>query len=103
MLIPATGRQGELTRRTFAGIRCRPQPSAMGVDNRATDRQAHTQAVRLGRIEGLEEMVQALRINPRTRVLHCDHDVLRLISTRSNQQRSWALADTTHGLDSVHD
>jgi len=39
MLIPATGRQGELKRRTLVGMRCRPQTAVVLLNNRAADRQ----------------------------------------------------------------
>ncbi len=70
MLIPATGRQGKLKRRTFVEICYCPQLPAVGLYKRSADRQSHAQALRLGRIKGVEEMFQALRIKRRTRILH---------------------------------
>jgi len=64
MLIPATDRQ-ELKRRTFVGIRCRPEPPAVRLDNRATNRQSHAHALRFGGIERGEYVIDTLRIQPR--------------------------------------
>ena len=36
----------------------------MSFDDRAADRQAHPQAAGLGRVEGLEEVLEALRSQP---------------------------------------
>src|SRR5215471_16694292 len=74
----------------------------MGLDNRAADRQAHTQPVRLGRIEGIEDMVEALRVQPRTRILHRDYDALCPIGAGSNQQLAWTLVSSTHRFDGVY-
>ena len=60
MLIPATGRQGELKRRTFVGIRCRPQTAAMILNNRAADRQSHPHSLRLGGVESIEDLFKIL-------------------------------------------
>ena len=67
MLIPATDRQ-ELKRRTFVGIRCRPEPPAVRLDNRATNRQSHAHALRFGGIERGEYVIDTLRIQPRARI-----------------------------------
>ena len=48
-------------------------------------------------------MVEALRIQPRTRISHCDQHALRFSFPGPNQQLSWTLAGSTHGFDGVHD
>ena len=60
MLIPATGRQGELKRRTFVGIRCRPQTAVVILNNRAADRESHAHSLWLGGIESIEDLVEIL-------------------------------------------
>src|ERR1700752_3180526 len=50
----------------------RPQPPTMGFDHRAADREAHAHAVGLGRVEWLEQMREALRVQPRAGVPHSD-------------------------------
>src|ERR1700722_2442793 len=51
--------QRELEDRAPGRIGARPQSSAMPLDDRATDRQPESQAVRLGRVEGVEEMLES--------------------------------------------
>src|SRR5882724_9659711 len=48
----------------------RPQPPAMGFDNRAADREAHAHAVGLRRVEGVENVFESLRRQSRTRISH---------------------------------
>ena len=50
----------------------RPQPPAMGFDNRAADREAHAHAVGLRRVEGFKETRQALRAQPMAGIPHRD-------------------------------
>ena len=102
MLIPATDRQ-ELKRRTFVGIRCRPEPPAVRLDNRATNRQSHAHALRFGGIERGEYVIDTLRIQPRARISHCDQHPLRFIFSGADQQLSRPLVDSTHDFDSVDD
>src|SRR5438552_3691535 len=66
----AANRQRELKQRAGWHVGRRPQPPAMGLDDRAADRQPHAEALGLGRIEGIEELLQAGRIKPRTGVLY---------------------------------
>jgi hypothetical protein len=52
--------QAEIKRSAAIGIRRRPEPTVMGLDDRAADRQSHAHALRLGRIKRLEETLEAL-------------------------------------------
>ena len=52
--------QAEMERSAAIGIRPRPEPTVMGLDDRAADRQSHAHALRLGRIKRLEETLEAL-------------------------------------------
>jgi hypothetical protein len=51
--------QAEMKRSAAIGIGRRPKPAAVGLDDRTADRQSHPHALRLGRIEGLEETLKA--------------------------------------------
>ena len=50
------------------------QPAAVRFDDGARDRQAHAQPVGLGRVEGLEDVVQVGLVDSRPRVPHGDAD-----------------------------
>src|SRR5207344_3430309 len=56
----------------------RPQPPAVGFDNRATDREAHAHAVGLHRVEGFKETLQAFRAQPMAGIPHRDAHAFRL-------------------------
>src|SRR6266850_6401003 len=60
-------RQRELKDSAVRHIRGRPEPSAVGLDNRAADRQPLAHPVRRGRIEGAEEAVDDLLPHPALR------------------------------------
>src|SRR5262249_29568526 len=66
------GRQGELEDGATRRLGGRPQPPAMGLDDRTADRQAKPQAVRLRRMEGLEEVLLNCWRQPGTGIAHCD-------------------------------
>ena len=48
-------------------------------------------------------MVETLRIQPRTRISHCDQHALRFIFPGPDPQLSRPLVDSTHGFDGVDD
>ena len=56
-------------------VRSRPEPTAMRFDDPAADRQAHAHALRLGRVERLEDPVETLRVEARPRIADRDHDL----------------------------
>src|SRR6266496_5084049 len=62
----------------------RPQPSAVGFDDRAADREAHAHAVGLRRVEGFKETRQALRAQPMASIPHRDAHALRLDTHRAD-------------------
>ena len=94
-------RQGEVEDRAARGVGGRPQPPAMGFDDRAADRKSEAQSVRLRRVEGLEEIRLDSRRKPWTRVAYGDEDVARLGLARRDPQFARALAQAAHGLDGV--
>ena len=83
-------------------LRGRPQPAAVRLDNPAADRQPHAQAVRLGRIEGVEQPVETLRLEPRARIAHRNQHRRRGHGLRAHPQRARPRAAATHGFDGVH-
>jgi hypothetical protein len=60
-------RQRELKNGTVWTVRSSPQSSVMSFNDRAADRQPHPQAVRLGRVEGLEQVLGSRWRQARTR------------------------------------
>ena len=48
-------RQREMERGAMVRVRRSPEPTPVAVDDRATDREAHTQPTRLRRVERLEQ------------------------------------------------
>src|ERR1700722_15892247 len=78
--------QRELKDGAARRIGARPQSSATCFDDRAADRQPQPQAVRLGRMEGLEEVLESTRRQSGTRIAHSDEQVSRLSLFGSDQQ-----------------
>jgi len=71
--------------------RARRQPPAVNLDDRSADRQAHAHAVRLGRIERVEDAVEVSGIDPGAAVFHRDQQPgirPRPSFTRSTRARS---------------
>jgi hypothetical protein len=62
------------------------------------DRQAQAQAVRLGRIEGVEQLVDVPRLESGARIAHRDHHVRGGFAPRTDPQLARARPDATHGL-----
>src|SRR5215831_14096504 len=73
----APDRHRELYDGTLRHIGGLPQSPAVRLDNPAADRQPQAQALRLGRIEGLEQPVEVLRIDPRARIAYRNQDLCR--------------------------
>src|SRR5580693_2759748 len=68
----SVGGDRKLKESTLRFARDRPQPSAVGLDDRVADRQAHAHALGLGRVEWLEQAREALRAQPWAGVPHPD-------------------------------
>src|SRR5271157_5624458 len=64
----------------------RQYPSAMGLDDRAADREPHAGAMGLGRIEGVEYAIDRGRIKPRTGITHFHEHITRLASAGDYRQ-----------------
>ena len=79
-----------------------PQPPAVGLDDRATDRQPHPQALRLGRVEGVEERLETLGDEPDPRIAHCHEHALGRVDPRADLSRARP-EDATQGVDGVDD
>ena len=75
----------------------------MRIDDRTADRQAHPQAAGLGRVEGLEEALEARRSKARTRIPHRDDYAVRPARGGADQQLSPPVADVAHRFDRIDD
>jgi len=63
-LLNSSGRnwQRELKNRAFGHVGRRPQMSLMSFDNRTADGKAHAHPLRLGGVEGCENLLQLRRV-----------------------------------------
>ena len=75
----------------------------MGLGDRAADRQSHTDPVGFGRVEGLEQAVQFLRIEARAGVLHLDEHIVPIIYARYDLEFPRSVAGASHGFNSIDD
>ena len=91
--LPA-GRQSEPEDRATGLVWLRPDPAAMGVDNRAADRKSQPHATGLGRVEGLEKMPKIRRIEPWAGIPHFDKKLVLIVPAGIPAQRCepWQVA-----------
>src|SRR5215471_19161721 len=68
-------RQRELKDGAPGRICLRPEQTPVSCDDRTADDQPHTQALGLGRMEGLEKSIETLGIEPRARISDCNQHV----------------------------
>src|SRR5262245_7741476 len=92
--------QGELKYRTPRLVRIRPQPAAMGVDDRSTDRQPHPRSARLRGVERLENVLQIRRIDARPGIAH-GHEDAGLVLLGADRQLSCPRRSRAHGFNRV--
>ena len=71
-------RQSELKHGAPRLIGIYPQPAAVSVNDGPANRQPHPNSAVLCRVEGLENSLEMCRINPGSRIAHCDEDAARL-------------------------
>jgi hypothetical protein len=74
----------------------------MGLGDRAADRQPHADPIGLARVEGLEQSVELLRIEPRTGILHFDEHIVRFHAGH-DRKLARSAADTAHRFDGIDD
>src|ERR1700743_1336188 len=79
-----------------------PKYTAVGLDDRATDGEAHPDPSRLGGEEAVKDAVHRRRVKPRSHVRDRDQRPRRT-GSRAYPQRSRSFRDQTHRLDTVHD
>src|SRR6185312_4718523 len=81
----------------------RPQLAVVGLDDRATNRQADACPLGLGRVEGLEYSTHRVLRNPDARI--SDLDVYGLCGVLGGpyQELTRTLLARVHGLDGIHD
>src|SRR5215471_11187180 len=80
-----------------------PEPSPVSLNDRTADRQAHTHALRLGRVEGFKQAWEARRRQPRPGIPHGDAHAFRLVGFRADLQFARAVTVAAHRLDGVDD
>jgi len=73
------GGQGELKYRTARFICLCPQPAAMGLDDRSTNRQPHARAAGLRGIKCIEHALEMRRIDARPGIVHCHKDICMVL------------------------
>src|SRR4051812_39227969 len=88
-------RQVELKQRAAGFVRLRPQFAPMCMDDGPADRQPHARPTGLGGVEGLEDLIEMLRINPRPGIAH-RHDDACLILLCADQQFPCPLLNRAH-------
>lgn len=75
----------------------------MCLNDRSTDRKADTQPARLSAVEGIEQVIGALRVHPGAGVLHCNKDIAAGRLARADTQLPRSFVEPAHGLHSVRD
>src|SRR5580698_5615723 len=75
----------------------------MTFDNRAADRQAHSEPIGLGCIKGLEDIVQMARVESRSRILHAHAEFVALDLSRADKKHALSRVHLAHRLDGVDD
>ena len=75
----------------------------MCLDDRAADRQSHAHTIGLGRVECVEEPVQALRLQSRAPIPHSDAHAVRSVLLSADQQLARPLVRSAHRFDGVED
>jgi hypothetical protein len=81
------GRQPNEEGRTVSTARLGPKTATVGFNDRSTDRQSHSHAVRLCREEGLEEVRHVLLIDANARILYADLYLVTITQPRADLLR----------------
>src|SRR5580704_5948678 len=93
----------KLKERTSWCVPGRPQSSAMGFNDRAADRQAHTQTAGLCRVEGVKHTLKGCWRQARTRISYRDMNAVRLRLPGADKQLSRSFVGVAHGLNGIQD
>ena len=72
-----------------------------GLNNRATDRQAHAKAVGLGREERIEDLLDDFCVQPHAGIFDAD-DQLRILFPRTDEQFPGAFSGFRHRTHAIH-
>jgi hypothetical protein len=80
-----------------------PYPSTVRLDDRTADRQPHTHAVGLGRVECLEQAAEALRRQSPPGISHPDKYAVSCIACTTDQQLSRPFVHCAHCFNGVDD
>src|SRR3954452_19310355 len=92
---------GERQRDSRTVIRCCPEASPMALDDGPTDRQADPHAVRLGRVERLEEPIHLNGVEPQSDILRAQPHVIMFASGGHDHDASWSIIYAVHRLGRV--
>jgi hypothetical protein len=95
------GRHGELKSGTVGLPRTHSQSTAVRFDDRTADRQPKPQTARLGRVEGLAQVLEHRWRQTRPRVAHRHEHTVRSRLLCGQVQFSRSLAQVTHGLNGI--
>ena len=95
-------RQSELKYGAVRLVRPRPQPAAMGIDDRPADRQPHADAGGFCGVECLENALQMRRIDPRPGIAN-GHEDPCLVLFSPNRQFSCPDLNRAHCFNRVQD
>ena len=78
----------------------------MRFDNGTADRQAHTNSLRFGCVEGFKELAYLRMLQSDAGVLHADQDggsAIVLVAPGTNPYFSLSSSNLAHGFGAVHD
>ena len=73
----------------------------MFLDDRAADREPETHAIALRRIEGIEQLVHALRVNAYASIPYACTHAIAVLSLGSDQQMPGAIVHVGHCVGGV--
>src|SRR5262249_40882380 len=80
----ASGRQPEPECGPAGGVGRSPQPSAVALDDRLTDRKPHSHATGLGRVKGIKQVVQGGHIESGSGIAYRHEHAIRPVFLRGN-------------------
>src|SRR6202012_4446793 len=95
-------RQRKLKSRATCGVQCGPQLSAVGLDDRATDGQAHSHPVRLRGEKTVEQFAHVIGMEPWSAIADSDNHFSVRRQLRAYRQRAWSVYLRGHCLYAIH-
>src|SRR5918992_6334542 len=89
-------RNRERERRPRSLVRRRPDAAAMALDDRATDGQPDTHPAFLGRVKGIEQLVDPLTVDAHAGIANGQAHMIAVLSLGSDYQLTRAIVDVCH-------